>query len=198
MMKKVLVTFTTHTGTTRDVAVAIAEEITKAGFESEVRELSEVKLPGEYAAVVMGAPMIMGWHREALKYLRKHNTELTQLPLAIFVTAMSLGSEPKPEAPGVAIHLDAKLALAPRNPKALTLKERYVSVKNYTRPILAAAPASLKAIGLFGGRLDYYRLKLLEVLFVMLVVGAKPGEKRDWVDIRTWAAELPAFLQLTK
>ncbi len=196
-MKKVLVTYVTHSGTTRDVAVAIAEDITKAGFESEVRELSDVQLPGEYSAVVLGAPMIMGWHRDALKYLRKHNAELAQLPLAVFVTAMSLGTEPKPDAPGVAIHVDAKLAVAPRNPKALSLKEVYTSVRNYTRPILAAAPASLKAIGLFGGRLDYYRLKFLEVLFVMLVVGAKPGEKRDWADIRAWAAELPALLQLT-
>lgn len=197
-MKKILVTYVTHSGTTRDVATAIAEEITKTGFETEVRELNEVSLPGEYSAVVLGAPMIMGWHRAALKFLRQNKTELARLPLAVFVTAMSLGTDPKPDAPGVAIHVDAKLAVAPRNPKALTFKEGYTSVRNYTRPILAEAPASLKAIGLFGGRLDYYRLKLLEVLFVMLVVGAKPGEKRDWADIRAWAAALPAQLGLSK
>lgn len=197
-MKKVLITYVTHSGTTRDVANAIAEEITKTGFETEVRELNEVSLPGEYSAVVLGAPMIMGWHRAALKFLKQNKPELARLPLAVFVTAMSLGTEPKPDAPGIVIHMDAKLAVAPRNPKALSLKEGYTSVRNYTRPILAAAPASLKAIGLFGGRLDYYRLKLLEVLFVMLVVGAKPGEKRDWADMRAWAAALPSQLGLSK
>ena len=197
-MKKILVTYVTHSGTTRDVAVAIAEEITKAGFETDVLETKEVSLPGEYAAVILGAPLIMGWHRDALKFLRQYNAELAQQPMAIFVTAMSLGTDPKPVAPGVAIHVDEKLALAPRNTKALTLKERYVSVRNYTRPILSVAPTSLKAIGLFGGRLDYYRLMFLEVLFVMLAVGAKPGEKRDWADIRAWASGLPAQLGLKK
>jgi hypothetical protein len=61
--------------------------------------------------------------------------------------------------------------------------------------VLKAAPSNLKAVGFFGGRLDMYHLKWYDALFVMLVVGAKPGEKRNWPDIRAWAATLPDLLK---
>lgn len=195
-MKKVLVCYLTHSGTTRDVVEVIAEEITKTGIETEVLELSQVKSTADYAAVVLGAPMLVGWHRDAQKFLQKHKAELAQKPLALFLTGMSLTESPIPEHSGIDIHIDPKFASAPKNAKRLSFNENFASIKNYLRPILKAAPKSLAAIGLFGGRLDYYRLKWWEVIFVMLIVGAKPGEKRNWPDIRAWAASLPCMLKL--
>jgi menaquinone-dependent protoporphyrinogen oxidase len=193
-LNKILVTYFTHSGTTRDVADAIAEEIVKTGVEVEVIPCAEIKQISGYSAVVLGAPMIMGWHRSAFKFLRQHKAELAQTPLAIFVTAMSLTNTARPDPNKINIHIDEKLAAAPRNPRFLSFKENYTSIKNYTRPIVKAAPDSLVSIGLFGGRLDYYRLKWFEALFVMLIIGAKPGEKRNWPDIRAWAAGLPSTL----
>lgn len=193
-MKKILVTYITHSGTTRDVADAIAEEIIKTGVEAEVQPLEQIKQLADYSAVVLGAPMILGFHRTALKFLRQHKVELEQTPLAIFVTAMSLTAGTNPDFSKVNIHVDEKLAAAPHNPARLSFKENYASVKNYIRPIVKTAPDSLAAIGLFGGRLDFYRLKWWEALFVMVIIGAKPGEKRNWPNIRAWAASLPAIL----
>jgi len=195
-MKKVLVTYITHSGTTRDVAEAVAEEITKTGFETELLELSQVKDTHEYTAVVMGAPMIVGWHRDALKYLKTHQAELAEKPLVLFLMGMSLTEGPKTELPGINLHLDQKLITAPKNPGRIGFKESFTTIKHYLQPVLNAAPKSLAAVGFFGGRMDMYRLKWFEVLFVMLVVGAKPGEKRNWPDIRAWAASLPALLKL--
>ena len=193
-MEKVLVTYLTHSGTTRDVAEAIAEEITKTGHEAELLPLNEVKETGKYTAVVFGTPMITGWHKDALNYLRTHKAELSQKPLALFITGMSLVDSPRPDLPGVEIHADPKFALPPQNPKRLNYKESFSTIKAYLAPIVKVAPQSLKAIGMFGGSLDYYGLKWWEVTFVMLVVGAKPGDKRNWPDIRAWAAGLPAQL----
>jgi menaquinone-dependent protoporphyrinogen IX oxidase len=195
-MQKVLVTYITHSGTTRDVAEAIAEEITKTGHEAELLPLDQVQDTTNYSAMVFGAPMIIGWHKDALAYLKKHKTELSQKPLALFLTGMSLVDSPRPNLPGVEIHADPKFALPPQNPKRLNHKESFSTIKNYLAPVIKVAPQSLKAIGMFGGRLDYYRLKWWEVAFVMLVVGAKPGEKRNWPDIRAWAAGLPTQLKL--
>lgn len=195
-MKKVLVTFITHSGTTRDVAEAISEEITKTGADAQVLELSEVKDTREYDAVVFGAPMIIGWHRSALKYLKSHKAELASKPLALFLTGMSLTESPKPEMPGVDLHLDLKLITPPQKPGRYNHKELFTTLKHYLTPVLKAAPTSLKALAFFGGRLDMYRLKWYDALFVMLVVGAKPGEKRNWPDIRAWGASLPALLKL--
>jgi len=194
-MKKVLVTYITHSGTTRDVAEAISEEIGKAGFETELLELSEVKDTKDYAAVVLGAPMIVGWHRDALKYLKTHQAELADKPLALFLMGMSLTDGPKPDLDSIELHLDQKLISAPQKPGRIGFKESFTTIKHYLQPILKAAPKSLAAVGFFGGRMDMYRLKWYEAVFVMLVVGAKPGEKRNWLDIRAWAASLPALLK---
>jgi menaquinone-dependent protoporphyrinogen IX oxidase len=195
-MKKVLVTYITHSGTTRDVAEAIAEEITKTGFEAELMELAQVKSTTDYAAVVLGAPMIVGWHRDGLKYLKTHHAELAKKPLALFLMGMSLTESAKLEVANVDIHLDQKLLTTPKNPGRIGLKESFTTIKHYLQPILNITPKSLTAVGFFGGRMDMYRLKWYEALFVMLVVGAKPGEKRNWPDIRAWAASLPTLLKL--
>jgi hypothetical protein len=44
--------------------------------------------------------------------------------------------------------------------------------------------------------LEYGRLKWWAVLFVMLVVQAPAGDRRNWPAIRAWAAGLPAAMQL--
>ena len=195
-MKKVLVSYITHSGTTRDVAEAVAEELGKAGCEAEAVQLDQVKDLSAYDAVVLGAPMIIGWHRDAIKYLKNHNAELQQKPLALFMTGMSLVDSPKPDLPEVDIHIDEKFSVAPQNPARLTSKEKFSTIRNYLEPVVKVAPKSLSSIAIFGGRLDMYRLKWYDALFVMLIVGAKPGEKRNWPDIRAWAAGLPASLKL--
>ena len=49
---------------------------------------------------------------------------------------------------------------------------------------------------MFAGRLEYGRLKWWAVLFVMLIIQATAGDRRNWPAIRAWAAELPAALGL--
>ena len=195
-MKKVLVGYITHSGTTRDVAEAVAEEITNKGVNAEAVALDQVKDTSVYDAVVIGAPMIIGWHRDAIKYLKKHKADLQHKPLALFMTGMSLVDSPKPDLSGVDIHIDEKLSVPPQKPGRLNPKEAFSTVKNYLAPVTKVTPQSLASIAIFGGRLDMYRLKWYDALFVMLVVGAKPGEKRNWPDIRAWAAGMPAQLKL--
>ena len=46
--------------------------------------------PAGYDAVVVGGPMIMGWHKDARRYLKRHKGQLSDVPFALFVTAASL------------------------------------------------------------------------------------------------------------
>src|SRR5512143_1855642 len=90
MMKRILVAYATMAGSTAEVAQAVGEGIAKTGLQVDVLPLSEVKNLQAYDGVVVGGPMIMGWHRGALGFLRKNRDALRHIPLAIFVTAMSL------------------------------------------------------------------------------------------------------------
>jgi menaquinone-dependent protoporphyrinogen oxidase len=65
-MKRILVAYATYAGSTVDVARAVAEEIAKSDVQVDLLPLSEAKNLAAYDGVVLGGPMIMGWHRAAL------------------------------------------------------------------------------------------------------------------------------------
>jgi hypothetical protein len=89
------------------------------------------------------------------------------------------------------IYLDASLAKPPKKEGHLNFKERYTLASNYLKPILASAPdVKPVSVGFFGGRLHLYKLKLLQMLFVMVIIGAQPGDIRNYSAIREWAAGL--------
>ena len=65
MQKAVLVAYASNAGSTADVAKAVGEELARDGARVDVRSISELSgadVSG-YDAVVVGAPMILGWHR---------------------------------------------------------------------------------------------------------------------------------------
>lgn len=63
MPNKVLVAYTTNSGSTQQVAEAVAGELGKTGAAVEVCRLEEVGDLSPYGAVVVGGPMILGWLR---------------------------------------------------------------------------------------------------------------------------------------
>jgi len=196
-MKKILVVYATMAGSTVEVAQAVGKEIAQQGVQVEVLPISEVKDLGAYDGVVVGAPMIMGWHRAALRFLKKHRQEFQRIPLAVFVMAMSLTETGETSLSGVPVTVDEELPKPPKEKGRLNFRERYARLSNYLRPILKAVhPVEPASIGVFGGRLEYGRLKWWAVLFVMLIIQAPPGERRNWDAIRSWAAGLPQSLHI--
>ena len=195
-LKKILVTYATMSGSTADVARAIAEELAKGDIPVDVLPLAQVSRLEDYTALILGAPMIMGWHRAARAFLRKNRKALQNIPLAVFVTAMSLTANGEQEVHGVPVFLDGYLARPPGNPGRLSLKERYTQLGNYAVPILKAAmPARPVSIAFFGGRLDLFRLPWWAKIFVLVVVQSQPGDRRDWDAIRSWAGEILSKLK---
>jgi menaquinone-dependent protoporphyrinogen oxidase len=196
-MKRILVAYVTMAGSTAEVAQAVAEQIAKSEVQVDVLPLGEVKSLAGYDGVVLGGPMIMGWHRQALGFLKKHRQALQRIPLAVFVIAISLTQTGETDVGGVPIYVDDQLPKPPEQPGHLRFRERYARLSNYIQPILTAVrPVRPVSIGVFGGRLEYGRLKWWAVLFVMLIIQAPAGDRRNWVAIRTWAAGLPAALQI--
>ena len=195
MNDKILIAYTTNAGSSREVAEAIAGELEKHGAAADIRRLEEIEDLSPYKGVVVGGPMIMGWHRGAVKFLKKHQMALRTLPVVYFFTAMSLTRTGETQLNGVPVRVDPNLAKAPKNPSRLSYRERYATVERYLGPVLRSVPSVRPvSVGFFGGKLDFFKLKPLQRLFVMLVVQAQPGDRRNWPEIRDWAASLQPLL----
>ena len=193
---RILLVCATRHGSTREVADAIAEELRAAGNEVDQRRADEAPGSGGYDAVVVGGPMIMGWHRQAMRYVKKHRNELERLPTALFITAASLTDTGETDVQGVPIVKDPWLAKAPRNAGKLRYKECYALPRHYLGDILKkAAPARPRTVAFFAGSLDLTTMNVLEKLFVLLVIGATPGDGRNWKAIRAWGAGLGDVLR---
>lgn len=191
MSANILVAYTTNAGSTQEVAEAIAGELQCAGATVDVSRLDEIEDLHPYQAVVIGAPMIVGWHRGAVKFLKKHQQTLSRVPVAYFFTAMSLTKTGEAHQNFSRIEIDPNLPKDPKNPSRLSLRERYTTAEHYLNPVLRAAPLVRPvSVGIFAGKMDYIRLKPLQRLFVMFIIQAQPGDRRNWPAIKTWAASL--------
>lgn len=194
-MAKILVAYATMSGTTADVAQAVGEELTKAGVQVEVLPIRQVKSLAGYDGVVVGGPMIAGWHRDALGFLRRNRNVWGRVPLAVFLTAMSLTAADTTGLNGVPFCIDDGLPKPAAQAGRLTFRERYSLPEHYANPILnAARPAKPVSVAFFGGRLEYGRFPWWAVLFAMFIVQAPAGNKQNWPFIRNWASGLPAAL----
>ncbi len=193
---RILLVYATRHGSTREVADAVAGELRAGGNEVDVRAAAEAPGPAGYDAVVVGGPMIMGWQRHAVRYVKKHRAALERLPTALFITAASLTETGESDVRGVPIVRDPWLAKKPRDAAKLRYRERYALPSHYLGDILdACAPLRPRSVAVCAGSRDLTTMNIFEKLFVLLVVGATPGDGRNWKAIREWGAGLGETLQ---
>jgi menaquinone-dependent protoporphyrinogen IX oxidase len=188
---RILVAFATEHGSTARVAEVVAEELRVAGAVVEVCALSQNPDPRPYDSVIVGAPMIMGWHRKAVRYVRMHEATLAGLPTAYFATALSLTRIEEQRLDGTALVADPALARRPRHPGRLTWREKYALPMHYLGGAFRKAPSVRPvSVAFFGGALDPARLNLWQRLFVTGVVRAEAGDRRNWEFIHEWGRSL--------
>jgi menaquinone-dependent protoporphyrinogen oxidase len=188
---RALLVYATKHGSTREVADAVAAELRGAFGDVDVREAASAPPPAGYDAVVVGGPMIMGWHKDAARYLKRYRGQLSSVPFALFVTAASLTEDGAHAVDGVPVAKDPWLVKKPRNAARLGRKERYALPTHYVGDILeACAPARPRSVAVFAGSLDLTTMNLFEKVFVLLIVGATPGDGRHYDFIRDWATGL--------
>ena len=188
--KKILVAYATNSGSTAEVAQRIADTLIETGTDAVPMEISAIKDISGYDAFVVGGPMIMGWHRKAARLLRKNRRALSGKPVAIFMTAMRVTGADASIYRGT-LTIDETVISPPRNPDSLTFKEKHTTPDYYIKPVLnRMGDGNPVSIGIFSGKLDYTKLKFPQMVFVMLIIGEKPGDRRNWDTIGKWAASL--------
>jgi len=167
METKILVGYATVHGATREIAEAIAKTLTEQGNAVDVVAMRDVGSLQSYDAVVLGAPQYMfRMHRDLSRFLTKHRQALQAgLPVAIF-SGGPFGESDASAWQGVRTVLDKELA------KFAWLK-----------------PA---AVTIVGGRFDPAHLRFPYNL-IPAMKQIPPSDLRNWDEINTWAAGLPAF-----
>ena len=194
MRSNILVAYSTSSGSTEMVAQVIGETIGDDDTVTEVKNLGDVTDVSGYSAAILGGPMILGWHRKARSFFRKHRDDLARVPTALFFTSMQVtdGQEDKIDFP---VFVDPKTVIEPGNPGQLSFKEKHTTLNSYFHPIRRLCSA-VKPVGaaFFAGKLDYRALKFPQMLFVMLIIQAKPGDYRNRETIRQWADSIKPLL----
>jgi menaquinone-dependent protoporphyrinogen oxidase len=172
MEEKVLVTFASKYGSTREVAETIAAVLCEDGLDADLKSMSKVRDLAPYGAVVLGAPLYIGhWHSDVARFLAKHQETLARKPSALFTLGPTHPDEK--EWQGVRIQRDQELAKYP-----------------WFKPA---------ATELFGGKYDPARLRFPDSLLAGLPAsplhGLPASDVRDWNAIRAWSHGLAGQLR---
>jgi menaquinone-dependent protoporphyrinogen IX oxidase len=135
-----LIAYTTKSGSTAGVAETIGKVLRQDGVAVEVRRIAEVDGLDAYSAVVVGGPMILGWHPDAVTFLQKHQETLSHVPIACFMTALSLTQMPETHHNSFPVFQDPALAKPSKRADRLNFKERYSTVASYLKPVAEKVP----------------------------------------------------------
>ncbi len=168
MPSSILVTFSTIHGSTQEVAEKVAAALRDQALPVDLQPVKQVRSLDAYGAVVLGAPLYMfHWHKDALNFLSRYRTALTEKPVAIF----ALGPVNQVEKEFV----DARAML-----------DKELAKFTWLTPV---------AVEILGGKMDppHFRFpyNLIPAMNKLPV-----SDIRDWNAIQAWASHLPTKLQL--
>lgn len=161
---KVLVTYASQFGSTGEVAAAIAQMLCGGGLAADVRLVTHVNDLSPYRAVIVGAPVQSSeWMPEAVNFVRTNRDSLSKLPVAYFLTCMTLGLTDRPE----------------ERQKIAGVLEKVQGDIPTVIPV---------AKGLFAGALDYSKMSFMyRMIYQVTAPDHTTGDFRDWAAIRAWA-----------
>lgn len=172
MNDKILVTYATRYGSTKEVAESIAATLREHGVAVDLQPMHEMLILEGYSAVVLGAPLYMGrWDKDADRFLSRHREALMRRPVAIF----ALGPVSTDEAGWQSAH---------------TMFDRAMAKYPWLTPI---------ALEMFGGKYDPTKLRFPDNLIAKLPASplhnAPASDVRDWTAIQAWASNLVSMLR---
>ncbi len=162
MNERILVTYATMSGTTAQIAAAIADTLASRGFSVDVKPVKENPSLQSYQYVVIGSAIRCSkWLGEAVKFVKKNQAQLNGIPVALFSAHLwNLGEDEASRA------------------------ER----EAYTAELRQLLPGAQEAF--FAGAIDLAKLSFFDR--AGLQAGAKDAgisldDQRDWDQIRAWA-----------
>lgn len=167
MSSTILVGYSTHAGSTQEVAETVAEVLRAAGLGVDLEPVKSVRSVEAYSAFVLGAPLYMfHWHQPMRAFVSRQRKALETRPVAVF-------------------------ALGPFHNKEDELKGAREMLGKELAKFAWLKPAAVET---FVGKFDPAALRFPYNL-IPAMKQMPPSDERDWDAIRAWAGSLPAVLE---
>ncbi len=192
-MNRALVAYMSRSGSTREVATFIGRELSSQGLDVDVQPISNVGDLSPYNFVIAGGLIYrFGWHPEVVRFLQKNVDALRKKKVALFVVGLRLMKTPDCDQAAFPIFIDPAIMKGPKERK--NLLDSITTMKYYLHAALPAID-KIKPISLafFAGRLNLRYLSFSEKLIMaalMLFIGKRSGDYRNWEMIDEWTKEL--------
>jgi menaquinone-dependent protoporphyrinogen oxidase len=159
-------------GSTGKVAQTIGKTICGYGAAADIRLITNVNTLTLYDAVIVGSAVRTDkWLAEAIHFVEINRKALSQVPVAYFLTCLTL---------------------------ARPSEENLRRARSYMDPILdGVSEVKPVNIGLFAGVLDYskYSAGMGAVMrYKMWSKGVEEGDYRDWDAIKSWAGRVASSI----
>ncbi|UCF84466.1 MAG: flavodoxin domain-containing protein [Desulfobacteraceae bacterium] len=162
---RVLIAYASCCGSTGEVAEAIGQVMCDSGTAVDVRLAENVRDLSSYQAAIIGSAIHSSkWLPEAMRFVEDNQKVLSQMPVAYFLTCLTLY-------------------------KSNDTTRRIAG--SYLDPVLDAVP-QVKPVdmGFFAGVLDYGKLSIMVRMIMKSKIkkkGVPEGDHRNWDAIRSWA-----------
>ena len=165
---KILIAYASESGSTAEVAKAIGNALCEEGNTVETKWIKNVKDINNYDAVIIGSAIIYeNWMPEAREFVKSNQDILKDMPVAYFITCMTLSS--KEEA---------------AMQQAIEYSDKLCDLVPQVKPV---------SVGRFAGVLDYSKISFLKRILAkaaMAIHNVEEGDYRDWDAIRSWAKSI--------
>lgn len=171
MENRILVTYSTRTGSTKGVSEAIALTLSGMGENVDIIAMKDVKDLSIYKSVIAGSAIQdRNWLPEAIEFLKLNRAELNKKPIAAFLVCMTL-------------------AMAKGDQYKDAVSGWLQPVRNIVKPV---------SEGLFRGILEINKIPSfsdrLKFRISVLMGVWKEGDHRDLIAIQSWTRKTKDLL----
>jgi menaquinone-dependent protoporphyrinogen oxidase len=169
MDTKILVTYASKYGATKQIAQKIGEVLRLEGLQVDIFPVSSIRDLGPYKAVLLGSAIYVGkWRNEAVEFLQTHQNSLANRPVWLFSSGPTGEGDP------------VRLVEGLRLPAALQ------PVVDRIHPL---------DIAVFHGHINPDKINFIEKWAIKRLVKKPFGDFRDWDAITGWATSVAKTLK---